>query len=129
MRNKLKIIIPILIIIIIIAVISAIYVLNKNNENSDQNAAATTDIRGLIRAIDKDENKTTGSIYVEGAITPDSQYDRAVIRITEDTVIEKNGVKVTIEDINANDVVQVKFTGTIAESYPIQATASYINII
>ncbi len=126
MKNKLKIIIPIALIIILAIVIITLYIINKDKTTQASNS--TTNIRGVVKTVNINNDNKAGSIYVEGSIGPESQYDKATIRITEQTSIVKDDKDVKISDINVGDIVQVTFTGAVAESYPIQAVASYISI-
>ncbi len=121
MKDKVMTVIIAILLVIVIALLLIVY-FNNNKVNN----GAETNIKGTVTNITINGN--VGFIYVEGTFSPESDYDKASIKITEDTVIEKDNVKVTINDIKEGDLVKVTFTGPVAESYPVQATASYINI-
>lgn len=91
------------------------------------------DIRGSITSISVStsiENKVD-SLLVEGNIASDTMYDKASIKITKDTVIIQDDTKAaaTTEYLNEDIIVEIKFAGPVAESYPVQATADIIRII
>ncbi len=59
-----------------------------------------------------------------------SSVDRASVRVTVDTVVwTAEGVRGTAADLAAGEQVAVWFTGPVAESYPVQATAGVIQIL
>jgi hypothetical protein len=62
------------------------------------------------------------TILVEQSSGSDSAVDRASIRITSDTVMPATALKV-------GSWVAVKFTGPVAESYPVQARAGKIVLL
>jgi len=74
-----------------------------------------------------------GTLLVEGpkALNPNS--DKASIRITDKTKLEKmvDGQKqpATFEDLKVGLKVHALFVGPVAESYPVQATAGEVLIV
>lgn len=73
-----------------------------------------------------------GSIYVETAKDAKFTYDKAMIRINDKTRIQKMNGKL-VEDAKFAEIkngvkISVWFTGPVAESYPVQATAGRIII-
>ncbi len=61
-----------------------------------------------------------------------TKYDKASVSIVKDTeitkVVNNEGKNAKKEDINLGDEVSIIFTGAVAESYPVQATAKEITI-
>jgi beta-N-acetylhexosaminidase len=74
-----------------------------------------------------------GSIRVEGKVEADTGYDKAQVRILKGTTIErlvgKERKKAGIDDLRKGAKVEVVFTGPVAESYPVMATANAILIL
>jgi hypothetical protein len=59
-----------------------------------------------------------------------SSVDRASVRVTADTIVwTAEGVRGTAADLAAGEQVAVWFTGPVAESYPVQATAGVIQVL
>lgn len=73
------------------------------------------------------------TILVEGAKEKTTSYDKASIRITDKTKLEKRVDKerktCKPEDLKVGCKVQAIFTGPVAESYPVQATAREVLIL
>jgi hypothetical protein len=87
------------------------------------------DIRGIVTQITIDSEE--GSILVEGKVEDDTEYDKASIRVTRDTIIQNDSLSKSykLSDIQIADKVEVAFKGPVAESYPVQASADIIRII
>lgn len=86
-------------------------------------------IRGVVSTVDLNAGGT-GSILVEGALEDDTSYDRASVGITSSTrVFADDGTRAQAGDIAVGSRVEVWFTGPVAESYPVQATASDVRIL
>lgn len=89
-------------------------------------------IRGEVTSaeLDTDAEGDTGTILIEGEIEDDTVYDKASARITQDTqVFAQDGTLAAAGDIAVGQRVEVWFTGPVAESYPVQATASDVRIL
>lgn len=88
---------------------------------------AGPDIRGRITRIDAGAS----SILVEGSLESDTRYDRASVRITGDTKIvrTRGGETVPFAELEVGDLVEASFTGPVAESYPVQATAAEVVVL
>lgn len=73
------------------------------------------------------------TVLIEGPKDKATEYDRAWVTITTKTKLEKlaNGKKVEAkaEDLKAGAKVESVFTGPVAESYPVQATAGSLVIL
>jgi beta-N-acetylhexosaminidase len=96
------------------------------------------DVRGTVSrvAASDDEAKKAGrlgSILVEGVKDATTAYDKASVKVTDKTKIEKLVGKerkaAKFEDLKKGSKVQALFTGPVAESYPVQATAKEILIL
>jgi len=86
-------------------------------------------VAGYITEITVSENESIlGTILVEGSKDNGAMYDKAMVTINPDTKIYLSD----LTDFDALEVgmyVNVFFTGTVKESYPVQADAQQINII
>lgn len=96
------------------------------------------DIRGFITDMVRGdmpgaEMEFVGSILIEGEIEEDTGFDKAFVRITDETrIFEQVGGErreVTFAALAVGQRVEAQFTGPVAESYPVQATASRIVIL
>lgn len=74
-----------------------------------------------------------GTIRIEGEKIAGNEYDKAVVSVTRSTqILKQDGdalVPVGFEALSFGDTVTAKFTGQVRESYPVQATASRIEIL
>jgi len=123
--NKLTALITIIVLAAIIIILPGCII-----DNVDVNPTYTEPgIRGLITEINFGNGNV--SILVEGNIEEDTQFDKALARITDDTMIQKDDLSrlFEIKDLKVGDRVEVYFTGPVAESYPVQGTASIVRII
>ena len=70
---------------------------------------------------------------IEGAQEADTRYDKASIRITDKTkfflVNDGKRTPTSFADLKPGQKVEVNFTGPVAESYPVQATAGEVMIL
>ena len=103
---------------------------------NDGDAAPTTadpDIRGVITSITEGSGDVIGSVRIEGAIAPDTTYDKAVVRVEGDALLFRQVgnamTEITFADLTVGQPVAAWFTGPVAESYPVQAKASQIVIV
>lgn len=92
------------------------------------------DIRGKVESIMELKGRAViGSLRIVGVKEKDTQYDQAVVRILGTTKFYrwKDGktVNAQLADIKAGDAVQAVFTGPVAESFPVQATASEVILL
>lgn len=94
---------------------------------------AGVDIRGRITEHHRSATgePPVGSIRVEGELTADTRHDKASIRITRDTKIFKGrgGQRMPFNSLTVGTLVEATFIGPVAESYPVQATASEVVIL
>jgi hypothetical protein len=96
---------------------------------------AKVDVRGKatkVAAAGKDGD-LLGTLLIEGEKEKTTSYDKASVKVTKQTRIEKMVGKerkpATFEDLKQGAKVEANFTGPVAESYPVQATAKDILII
>lgn len=96
------------------------------------------DIRGYVSSVwgisaDPRPSDVLGSITIEGELEEGTRFDRASVAVTEKTRIfeDVNGerVQAAFGDLEEGQLVQAVFTGPVAESYPVQATAGEITIL
>lgn len=101
-------------------------------------APEKADVRGKITTVRESDAVAKkagnlGSILIEGTKDKDTSYDKASVRITDKTKIEKIDGKekkaAKFEDLKKGAKVQAVFTGPVAESYPVQATAKEVLIL
>lgn len=101
-------------------------------------AVCPIDIRGIVTSINaanKDGRRTgtLGFVRVEGKREPDTQFDKADIRVPTDCKIQRTCGNITkIEGFNSlkkGSKVEATFIGPVAESYPVQAKAQSIIIL
>lgn len=105
--------------------------------SSAQEKKIVADIRGKITNVSPNQTghaQIVGTIRVEGKVEKDTGFDKASIRITNETVIERKGKdgKRTREKFSAfkdGQFVESSFTGPVAESYPVQANAKSVLIL
>jgi beta-N-acetylhexosaminidase len=104
----------------------------------DKDRPEKADIRGKVSRItpandDVKKRGFVGNVLVEGVKEETTNYDKAAILVTTKTTITKKTDKekkaCKFEDIKKGAKVQVDFTGPVAESYPVQATAKSIVIL
>jgi beta-N-acetylhexosaminidase len=103
----------------------------------DTLAAGQVDVRGTIthlrRAEGESQSKVWGRILIEGVKEPDTQHDKASVAIRSETKLfirrgkERQPAEFTA--LKEGQKVEAIFTGPVAESYPVQATAAEITII
>ena len=90
------------------------------------------DMVGLVKDFQEGADVYHCSILVEEDATSNSQYGLAWIKITESTILTRNGVKVEEAAcllLVTGMRVQVWFEGPVMESYPVQGYARRIEIV
>ena len=74
-----------------------------------------------------------GTALIEGPIADGTRFDRAAVRITGETRIwEQQGSEhraVAVDALATGQRVEARFSGPVADSYPVQATAAEIIIL
>ena len=70
-------------------------------------------------------------ITVEGGTQPEGAVsDKAVVAITKKTaLLGANGATIKVDALKVGSEVKVWFTGPVAESYPVQGTASAVQLV
>lgn len=95
------------------------------------------DIRGLLTNVSVSQPNQAGvlgQILVEGKVEKDTGFDKASIRITKETVIERKTkdakpAHAEFKDLKVGQQVEAVFTGPVAESYPVQVRAKSVLIL
>lgn len=105
---------------------------NNATEETTQQGQKFPHIRGIITTLSTPDDNIT-SLLVKGIIESDTRYDKAYIKVTEDTTIflrENNEyTELRRSDLKIGQTIEAFFVGPIATSYPVQATAGEIIII
>ena len=74
-----------------------------------------------------------GSVLIEGKLQSDTSFDKASVAVTDKTQIYLEDAQgrhaVDFSYLRVGQIVAATFTGAVAESYPVQATASKIVIL
>lgn len=88
-------------------------------------------IRGKVENVVISSTGKTATIVVKGIIAEGTDTDYASITVNSDTIITKSPYKerMVLGQIEKGDIVEVTFTGPVAESYPVQATAKHVTIL
>lgn len=88
-------------------------------------------IRGIIKHLQLSEEKKIISLYVEGIIEEDTDYDKANITMTDKCKIIRKDTKEKLseDELKIGAMVEVIFDGPVSESYPVQAKAKEIRIL
>lgn len=96
----------------------------------------SADIRGEITNFTlREGSKTLGTMRVEcvGKMDPDTNVDKASIRINEKTRLERleggQTKPATLSDFKVGDKVEAGFDGPVAESYPVQANGGWVLLL
>ena len=93
------------------------------------------DIRGSITQInpESDDPNIFGTMLVESQQETNTHYDKAAITVTTETRISEQTAQdrqpANFEALQVGQRVEVWFTGPVAESFPVQATALEIVIL
>lgn len=108
------------------------------NLDSGAQGEDQADIRGNItnihRArIDGGDDQLFGTIMIEGVKEADTNFDQASVRVTNETRIfderGKERKQASFDTLKTGQRIAARFVGPVAESYPVQATASEIIIL
>lgn len=92
-------------------------------------------LRGLVKGLSASQGDSDiiGFVQIEGALEADTAYDHALVTATRNTKIQRRqdgkNVKAGFADLQQGMLAEVWFTGPVAESDPVQATASIIVIL
>ncbi|HVK39799.1 MAG TPA: hypothetical protein VNA88_14780 [Candidatus Kapabacteria bacterium] len=95
---------------------------------------ATPSIRGELRAIIPASGASDlGFARIEGSRNDDLPYDKADVTVTRATTISRRRggalEPITFDSLRVGMLVEATFTGPVAESYPVRATAASIIVI
>lgn len=93
----------------------------------------TVDIRGRVTQSRRNAQgePPVGTVQVEGTLEPDTRYDKATIHVGHETkiLLGREGKPASFSFLHSGDLIEVTFTGPVAESYPVKATAAKIVIL
>ncbi len=104
----------------------------------DGGGQGRVDIRGSIKKVTptpkaSEKGALLGSLLIEGPKDAGTSHDKASVRVTAATKIYKGagGARkpAMFSDLKEGLTVEATFTGPVAESYPVQATAGEIVIL
>lgn len=93
------------------------------------------DIRGVIKSVTRSNaaGEVRGSVLIEGSLEPDTGFDKTSVTVTGKTAVfrREDGTlrEASFDSLREGQRVQAAFTGPVAESYPVQATAKSIIIL
>ncbi|VDN47615.1 conserved exported protein of unknown function [Petrocella atlantisensis] len=100
---------------------------NEQSPDAEDPLEKTFDIIGTITSLDISDEQV--HILVEGDITPDTNYDKASIRVDNNTKVFADQEEAERDDLIVGMTVKVKFEGPVAESYPVQAYAKTVTMV
>jgi hypothetical protein len=112
----------------------ALVAADKTEPEPKKVAPPKADVRGEVtKVVGLRAKDRVGNVLVEGAKEKDTQYDKASVTLSSTTKFYKwvDGKKkdAKFADVKEGCKVQCVFTGPVAESYPVQATASELIIL
>jgi endonuclease/exonuclease/phosphatase family metal-dependent hydrolase len=108
--------------------------------NLDGKAPGKADIQGRIKKLTRADAQTSGgslgTILIEGSTQDAPRFDKAVVRVTSDTIIsliegdgQSNKKPISFDQLRPGDRISARFAhGPVLMSYPVQATAAEIII-
>ena len=117
----------------VLALVVAVPTLAQDKEKEEK-----VSIRGMPASVspaDEDGKKAgvLGTILMEGRKDKDTQYDKAMVKVTKGTkIFQQVGRELkpaSFDDIKPGVKMEIQFQGPVAESFPVQATAGKIVII
>ncbi len=86
-------------------------------------------IVGKMESAEKLDGGEWSILVVGGKQASGAVSDKASCRITGDTtIVDTAGTEMDPTELSVGDTVAVWFTGAVAESYPVQGTAAYIEV-
>jgi beta-N-acetylhexosaminidase len=116
----------------------AVAVLLAGGHGATAQADGKVDIRGNITRVNKLNEGQKGQgilavVLIEGKQEPNTGYEKAVVKITQKTKLWKQaGDKkkpAMATELKVGTRVEAVFTGPVAESFPVQATAGEVVIL
>lgn len=99
--------------------------------------SAEPDIRGVVTDVSRAGGESVGMLVVwtdDASVGAQAAYDAAQVTANADTewssrAADGSAVAGEASDVAVGTVVEVWFTGAVAESYPVQATAKTVVIV
>ena len=95
-------------------------------------------IRGMPASVSPadDESKKSGilgTILIEGRKDKDTEYEKAMVKVTKATkifkLVGKDLKEASFDDLKPSVKMEIQFAGPVGESFPVQATAGKIVIL
>jgi hypothetical protein len=95
-------------------------------------------IRGTPASVSPadDESKKAGilgTVLMEGKKDKDTEYDKAMVKVTRATkiykLVGKDLKEASFDDLKPSVRMEIHFAGPVGESYPVQATAGKIILL
>ena len=105
---------------------------------ADEKDKEKVSIRGTPASVspaDEDGKKAglLGTILMEGRKDKDTDYDKAMVKVTKATkIFQQVGRELkpaSFDDLKPGTRLEIQFQGPVAESFPVQATAGKIVIL
>lgn len=92
------------------------------------------DVEGLIYNIQEEDNRFLVVADIEDVDVPYDQWFEAgnyavEFRVDDNTIIKRGKTKLKFSDLEKGQRIKVWHTGVLAESYPMQGEAVYIEIV
>lgn len=108
-----------LVVLAVVIVLGAVACYEADTPRSDP------DLRGVVTA--SDDSRSILVVWTaDPAIGPRAAYDAASVRIDPSTGLERAADVPEVSHTDVGAIVEVWFSGPVAESYPVQATADWI---
>ena len=86
-------------------------------------------ITGDIKLVQRAAGEGPFTILVEGGAQPQGAVsDKAVVTVEEGARVARGGAWIKAADLRAGMSVRVWFDGAVAESYPVQGTAAFVEV-
>ncbi len=120
--------------ILIVLSLVMVFALSGCTSDSNKLPAKDPDVIGLIYKVDTESQRILVVSDIENIdITYDEWFEAGkyavFFKVTEDTKINDNGTIKEFSSLKEGQKVAVWHTGILAESYPMQGEAVYVNII
>ncbi len=96
--------------------------------SAQETATPGVSVRGEITSRNENQDGSV-SILVEGEKESDTEYDRASVTVTDKTTITKDGGESSADELQIGVRVEVRISGPVMESYPVQGGASEVVIL
>jgi len=117
----------------LVAILALVAVACGDDDSEAIGSQESPSIRGRITTLTPGTTEDSATILVEGEIEADTSFDKASVRIDDDTEVLQKGddsfEPATVDNLEEGQLVEAWFEGPVAESYPVQAYAARIVIL